>query len=254
VVAEAQGVGRNLQDHARVMIGRFVNVPTYNSEMDPLNGLRHLANYLLFRRGPLASAAMQAMAWARTDASPDEPDIHMGWFPYGADYNNNPPTMHKRPCISVGVSVSRPHTRGSVELYSSAPQNLPVIRHRLLSDERDLATMLGSIDVVERIFAAPALASAVIGESPPIQSGGSVIERKDIVRAHAGLGLHAVGTCRMGSDSHAVVDTELRVRGVSGVRVVDASVMPRLVSANTLAAAIMIGEKGSHHIDVALRH
>ena len=80
-------VGENLQDHAGVMIGKFVNVPTYNSQMGPLNGLRHLGNYLLFRRGPLASAAVQAMAWARSEPTLAEPDIHLNWFPFGVDYN-----------------------------------------------------------------------------------------------------------------------------------------------------------------------
>jgi len=253
VRAEANGVGENLQDHAGLMIGKFVNVPTYNSEMDPINGVRHLFRYLLFRRGPLASAAVQAMAWARSDATLTEPDIHLNWFPYGVDYTVSPPAMHKRPCVSLAACVSRPYSRGSVRLRSATAQDRPIIDHRMLGDERDLATMVRSVGVMERIFAAPALAPSVIGASPPLDAPQTDRELEQTIRNYAGLGLHSIGTCRMGSDAQSVVDTELRVRGVSGLRVIDASVMPQLISANTNAAAIMIAEKAADLISRALR-
>ncbi len=253
VRADASGVGENLQDHSGVMIGKFVNVPTYNSQMDPFNGLRHLCNYLLFRRGPLASAAVQAMAWARSEPTLTEPDIHLNWFPLGVDYNVTPPALHKRPCVSVGACVSRPYARGRVRLSGRDPQDRPVIDSRLLADERDMATIVRSIRLIERIFAAPALAPAVVGSSAPFAGADSARDLEGIIRDHAGLGLHAVGTCRMGSDSQSVVDPELRVRGVSGIRVIDASIMPRLVSANTNAASIMIGEKGADLVRQSLR-
>jgi choline dehydrogenase len=253
VRAESSGVGENLQDHAGVMVGMFVNVPTYNSQMDPFNGLRHLVNYLVFRRGPLASAAVQAMAWARSEPTLAEPDIHLNWFPFGVDYNSTPPAMHKRPCVSVGACVSRPFARGSVRLSSKDPQDRPVIDHRMLADERDMATIVRSIRLIENIFAAPALAPSVIGTSPPFADVESERSLESIIRDHAGLGLHAVGTCRMGSDGQSVVDPELRVRGVNGVRVIDASIMPRLISANTNAASIMIAEKGSVLVRQAIR-
>ena len=120
-----------------------------------------------------------------------------------------------------------------------------MIEHRLLADERDMATLVRSIRLIERIFAAPSLAPSVVGTSAPFAGAETERDLETIIRDHAGLGLHAVGTCRMGSDAQSVVDPELRVRGVSGVRVIDASIMPRLVSANTNAASIMIGEKGA---------
>jgi choline dehydrogenase len=253
VQADATGVGDNLQDHSGIMIGQFVNVPTYNSQMDAFNGLRHLCRYLLFRRGPLASAAVQAMAWARSDPALAEPDIHLNFFPFGVDYNATPPSMHKRPCVSVGACISRPHARGRVRLRGTDPQDRPVIEHRLLDDERDMATLLRSVRLIERIFRAPSLAPSVVGKSAPFAGVESERNLETIIRDHAGLGLHAVGTCRMGSDAQSVVDPELRVRGVSGVRVIDASIMPRLVSANTNAASIMIGEKGADLVRVSLR-
>jgi choline dehydrogenase len=253
VRVDASGVGENLQDHAGIMIGRFVNVPTYNSQMGPINGLRHLCNYLLFRRGPLASAAVQAMAWVRSDPGLGEPDLHLNWFPFGVDYNVTPPAMHKRPCVSVGACISRPFARGRVRLSGSDPQDRPLIDQRLLADERDLATIVRSIRLIERIFAAPALAPSVVGTSAPFTGQETARDLETLIREHAGLGLHAVGTCRMGSDAQSVVDPELRVRGVSRLRVIDASIMPRLVSANTNAASIMIGEKGSDLVRQSLR-
>jgi choline dehydrogenase len=259
VRADAGDVGENLQDHSGVMIGKFVNVPTYNSQMDPFNGLHHLCSYLLFRRGPLASAAVQAMAWARSEPTLAEPDIHLNWFPFGVDYNATPPAMHKRPCVSVGACISRPYARGRIRLSGNDPQDRPVIEHRSLADERDMATIVRSISLIERVFAAPALAPSVVGCSAPFAGAGnsgataSAHSLERIIRDHAGLGLHAVGTCRMGSDAHSVVDPDLRVRGVSGLRVIDASIMPRLVSANTNAASIMIGEKGADLVRQSLR-
>jgi choline dehydrogenase len=253
VQADAGGVGDNLQDHSGIMVGKFVNVPTYNSQMDPFNAARHLCSYLLFRRGPLASAAVQAMAWGRSDPTLAEPDIHLNWFPFGVDYNATPPVLHKRPCVSVGACISRPHARGRVGLSGKDPEDRPLIEHRLLADERDMATLVRSIRLIERIFAAPSLAPSVVGPSAPFMGGASERNLETIIRDHAGLGLHAVGTCRMGSDPRSVVDPELRVRGVSGVRVIDASVMPRLVSANTNAASIMIGEKGADLVRQSLQ-
>src|SRR5205814_5870669 len=116
---------------------------------------------------PLASAAVQAMAWARSNPTLDEPDIHLNFFPFGADYNTSPPTMYKRACISIGACVSRPHSRGQVTLKSACPETGPDVRHRMLEDERDLRASLGSLRLMERIVAAPALASAVTGGAGP---------------------------------------------------------------------------------------
>jgi choline dehydrogenase len=153
--------------------------------------------------------------------------------------------MHKRPCVSVGACISRPHARGRVSLRGTDPQDRPLIEHRLLGDERDMATLVRSVHLIERIFRAPSLAPSVVGASAPFTGAEDERHLETIIRDHAGLGLHAVGTCRMGSDPQSVVDPDLRVRGVRGVRVIDASIMPRLVSANTNAASVMIAEKGA---------
>ena len=242
---DAPGVGRNLQDHCGLTISKFVNVPTYNSEASGLHAVRHLCNYLAFRKGPLASAAVQAMGWMRSDPDLAEPDIHLNWLPFGVDYTVSPPALHPRPCVSLGVCVSRPHSRGELRLRSASALDKPVIDHRLVGDERDVAAIKRSIRIMEKIFTMPRLASAVVGACNPPAPLETDAALDEFVRAHAGIGYHAVGTCRMGSDEQSVVDARLRVRGADALRVIDASIMPRLVSANTNAASIMIGEKGA---------
>lgn len=252
VLVDAPGVGGNLQDHCGLTISKFVNMPTYNSEASGWGGARHLLNYLLFRNGPLASAAVQGMGWTRSDPALPEPDIHLNWLPYGVDYTVMPPVLHKRPCVTLGTCVSRPYSRGEVRLRSGSLTDKPVIDHRLIGDERDVATIKRAIHLMERIFTMPALRDALVGPCNPAAALTSEAALDQYVRENAGIGYHAVGTCRMGSDSQSVVDPELRVRGVEGLRVIDASIMPTLVSANTNAASIMIGEKGADLVAQAL--
>jgi choline dehydrogenase len=253
-IADSPEVGANLQDHVGFIIAKFVNMPTYNSEMGPVSGLRHVANYLLFRRGPLASPVVQAMAWARSHASAPAPDIQLNFLPYGIDFNASPPAMHKRPCVSLGANISRPHTRGRIGLSGPAAQDRPAIEYQELGDERDMATMLHSVALLENLYRTRAFAPAVLGPVPPFDAPRTDPDLPGILRQVCGLGLHSVGTCRMGLDASAVVDLQLRVRGVSGLRVIDASIMPRLVSANTNAAAIMIGEKGADQVKRAIQN
>ncbi|MGE0384738.1 MAG: GMC family oxidoreductase [Gammaproteobacteria bacterium] len=242
-VVDAPGVGRNLQDHCGVNISKLTNVSTYNSEMTPLRGLRALFAYLMFKDGPLSSAAVQGMAWLRSAPDLAEPDIHLNFLPYCIDFSITPPNFHKKPGVTLGTCVSRPHSRGEIRLRSADPADKPIIDHRHVGDERDLQALVRACHVMEAIYARPALAGAVVANNMPVRTPQDDREWEAYCRETAGMGFHPVGTCRMGSDAQSVVDPQLRVRGVEALRVVDASVMPRLVSANTNACAIMIGEK-----------
>jgi choline dehydrogenase len=245
VVVPAEEVGRNLQDHVGFVIQKFVNQPTYNSEMTPFAGARHALNYLLRRRGPLSSPVVQAMGWARSDPTLGEPDLQLAFLPYGIDFNASPPAMHRSPCISVGANLGRPNTRGRISLNGLDPARGPRIEFAMLGDEADVASLVSAVRLIERICDAPALARHVTGACPPFRPGMPDAEVIQTLRHFSGLGMHSVGTCRMGPDNGSVVDPELRVRGVEGLHVVDASIMPRLARANTNAAAIMIGERGA---------
>lgn len=255
VRVDAPEVGCNLQDHCGVFISKFVNTRTYNADANLLSGLRHLASYVLFRRGPLASAAVQAMAWIKSDPTLAEPDAHLNMMPFGLDYTVSPPALHARSSIGVGLCVSRPHSRGSVRLRTAEPLDPPLIATRLLEDARDVDAMIRVAKWVERQFGTLPLARRVVDDNVPAGKPVAQNDWRDFLIRYASLGYHPVGTCRMGSDTRSVVDPRLRVRGVDGLRVIDASVMPRLVSGNTNGPVIMIGEKGADLVraDIASR-
>jgi choline dehydrogenase len=155
--------------------------------------------------------------------------------------------MEKRPSFSLGFHASRPHSRGEIRLRSADPAAPPIIDHRLLGDERDVIAMAKGCAIVQRMCEAPSLAPHIMGNVRPDPLPGDLEEWTAYVRANASIGYHMLGTCRMGPDGDglAVVDPALRVRGVDGLRVIDASVMPEPVTANTNAPTIMIAEKAA---------
>jgi choline dehydrogenase len=245
VRVDSANVGRNLQEHGGATISRFVDIPTYNNQAGPVSGPLAVLNYLFRKRGPLTSAAVQMMAAVRTDPSFDEPDVHLNLMPLAIDLTHTAPRLHKRPGLTLGACTSRPWSRGEIRLRSANPQDKPIIDFRLLGDERDLATAIRSSKIIESIFEQPAIRKHVVGRNLPATMPKSDSEWEDYIRTYTSVGYHPVGTCRMGSDAESVVDVDLKVRGVDGLRVIDASIMPTLVTANTNAAAIMIGEKGA---------
>lgn len=251
VVVERSGVGANLQDHPVASISKLVNVPTYNSAAEPLQLLKNTLNYLLFKRGPLTSAAVQAMAFGRTSDRLTEPDIMLSFLPLCIDLSGTTPKLHSQPGVSVACNVCRPQSRGRLRIVSADAGQPPRIELPFLASPRDLELLIAGLKIVERVFAAPALRRHVVANNQPDQVPQSDDEWADYVRGTLGASYHPVGTCRMGSDADAVVDPALRVRGVSGLRVIDASVMPQLVSGNTNAAAVMIGEKGAELVRTA---
>ena len=246
VIADSPEVGANLQDHIGSGGRRFVNVATYNSEANLIGGLKHLYKYLTARTGAFASPVIQAMGWAKSRPDLDEPDLQISFMPFGVTYNKNIPEVVPEPCASVGMTLARPHVRGRVRLRDrTGPAE---ISFSMLSDERDLAALIGGMRLADRIFAAEPLARYVIQDPDTSYRAVSDEQLVEIIRYSAQTAMHTVGTCRMGGDDRSVTDTALRVRGVEGLRVIDASIMPRLPSANTNAASIMIGEKGAAHI------
>ncbi|WP_322095059.1 GMC family oxidoreductase [Paraburkholderia bannensis] len=253
VVADRAQVGQNLQEHVGVGLNKFVNVPTYNSQMAPWQIAGHFANYLLRKRGPMATPAVQAMACARTQPGLDEPDVQLHFLPLSYDITPDVQCaalaeMPRQPTAMITANVCHPFSRGSVRLQGPDASALPLVSHQLLGDTRDADTLVGACKLIERIFAAPPMRRFVSGDRTPAPRPASDADWARYVREHANVCYHPVGTCRMGGDDDAVLDPTLSVRGVSGLRVVDASVMPRLLSANTNAAAVMIGERGSDFI------
>lgn len=253
VVADRPGVGDQLQEHAAVPINKFVNVPTYNSETGPLHMARHMLQYYLFKKGPMVTPAVQAMATARTRPDLSEPDVQLHFLPlsYDIEPSNTSASsgaMDKRPTIMISASTCRPRSRGRVRLDSTNPASPPRIEHRLLGDAADVQTLIGGCKLIESIFAAPSWKDIITAPRSPARAPERDADWEPYVRSHATICYHPVGTCRMGADQDSVVDLQLRVRGVEGLRVADASVMPRITSANTMATTIMIGERAADFI------
>ncbi len=239
------GVGQNLQEHPVVWISGYVNVSTYNTELAPHKWAIHGLNWLLFGGGPAGTPIAHAVAFVKSKPEVVSADVQIHFVPTGYKLEPEGLKLLKRPAVVHAVNISRPESRSSLGLRSSNPFDAPVIHSRLLESENDMKAMISGCRVARRIFETSAYQPFYQGPCAPDADVTSDQEYEDYIRATAGPAYHPVGSCKMGQDAMAVVDDRLRVRGVSGLRVVDASIMPTLVSGNTNAPAIMIGEKGA---------
>jgi choline dehydrogenase len=248
VIYDLPGVGQNLREHNSIAIQKLVNIPTLGSQLNPVNLAHQVLNYFLFHKGMLTTPAVQVMAAFRTDPLLADPDIILSMLPAAVTFNEkNIAVIEKRPSFSLAFHVARPQSRGQIRLRSANPMDKPMIDHRLLENRGDVDKLIKACQIIEEVFDAPALSRVVTGPLSPKVIPQSSKEWETYIRSRAGIGYHAVGTCRMGSekDPLAVLDTQLRVRGVGGLRVVDASVIPEPVSANTNAPVIMIAERAA---------
>ena len=158
--------------------------------------------------------------------------------------------LESKPGVTAVVCIVQPESRGTLTLRSADPAEPPRIRPNYLSASNDVLTLVAGVRLVRRILAAPAMADCMVGETYPGPAAESDADIVDALRLTGTTGYHPVGTCRMGSDANAVVDPMLRVIGVTGLRVVDASVMPTVPTGNTNAPTAMVAEKGA---DLILR-
>ncbi len=246
VQVDAPEVGRNLQEHASVQTNYFVNLPTRNTMVTPWRMPLNLLNYLLFGRGPLSVNPVEALAYFRSQPGLAEPDIKISFGPMIMDPQTRGP--HKRAGVTIYCNVAKPKSRGEIRLRSADPMDKPIIDHRLMGDPDDVVALIRGLKQVDEIFNTPAFATHTRGRLSPDTLPQTDAEWEARIRSTAGIGYHPVGTCRMGGDARSVVDPRLRVRGVKGLRVADASIMPIMPSANTNAPAIMVGEKAAEMI------
>ncbi|MEM5453056.1 GMC family oxidoreductase [Paraburkholderia guartelaensis] len=247
VLHDLPGVGQNLQDHLQVRLVFRTRERTLNDEVNhPLRKAWIGLQYALWRTGPLTLAASQVAIFTRSSPAVERPDIQFHMQPLSADKPGQ--GAHPFSAFTASVCQLRPHSRGSVEIRSTDPLQYPAIRANYLSDPRDHPVVIGSIRVARRIAAAPALAPHIVSEFVPGERYQSDAELLDAARQFSQSIYHPAGTCKMGRDASAVVDERLRVHGVAALRVVDASIMPELVSGNTNAPVIMIAEKAADMI------
>ncbi|CAD7341330.1 choline dehydrogenase [Sphingomonadales bacterium 56] len=243
-VSNLPGVGQNLQDHLSLYVKQAVTQSVSHYQyVSPLKGALALGQYLVLRKGPLASTGMEAVAYIRSQPNVTEPDIKLSLVL--ALMNDELTGLMPRHGFMAHVCVVRPHSRGQVTLASPDPQAAPVVDHRYLSDARDMVDFRNGIKMCRRIFGQAAFDPYRGDELSPGPSVQTDNEIDAFIRANANADYHTAGTCKMGSDDDSVVDARLRVRGIGGLRVADTSVMPTLVGGNTNMPAIMIGEKAA---------
>lgn len=251
VVLDLPQVGANLQDHLDyTMIFRSPDTDMFGMGVMATRDLMRAANeWRTERMGHLRSTCAESGAFLKTDPALDRPDIQLHFLVAMVD--DHVRKMHWGHGYSCHVCVLRPHSRGTVRLASCDPSTPPLIDPAFLSDPRDLETLRKGARMMAEIMAAPAFDRYRGPELYP--AGTSDAELDAAIRARADTIYHPVGTCRMGSEADAVVDPDLRLRGIEGLRVVDASVMPRLIGGNTNAPVIMMAEKTAASIRSELR-
>jgi choline dehydrogenase len=244
VVADLPGVGQNLQDHLASGVQWYCTQPiTLASAEKPGN----LLNFLLFRKGPLTSNVAEVAGFIKTKPDLPTPDLEILFAPsLFVDHGfGNPPKQHG---YTIGVILLHPESKGSISLRSTNPADPPRIQANYLASENDVKLLLDGLKLCRRIGQASALAPYRGAEFLPGEEVKTDEELTELLRSRAETLYHPVGTCKMGSDPLAVVDAQLRVVGVEGLRVADASVMPSIISGHTNAPSIMIGERASDFI------
>ena len=247
VVADAPDVGANLQDHyqARVIVKLKEKRSLNDDVRNPLRLAQMGAEWLFRQRGPLTVGAGQVGGLVRSEHARDErADVLLNVMPLSVDKPGDP--LHRFSGFSASAAQCRPESTGTVELASADPLAPPRIRAGTLTDPHDAKVLVAGLEMLRAIYAQPAFRDLVTGEEYlPGNDARTPAALEAFARARGGTVFHPAGTCRMGGDARSVVDERLRVRGVERLRVIDASVMPRVVSTNTNAAAIMIGERGA---------
>jgi choline dehydrogenase len=237
------GVGKNLQDHVMVSTGYLCKQPV---SMASAESLPNLLRYLLFKSGPLVSNVAEAGIFLRTRQGLEEPDLQLLFGPaYYVNHGLQPRNEH---CFGFGPTLITPESRGNISLNTTNPLEPPAIRANYLSTDADMRVIVEGVRLARRLVHTKVFDAYRGDELHPGAKVTTDDEIAEFIRNEAETLYHPVGTCKMGNDSMAVVDARLRVRGIEGLRVVDASVMPRIIAGNTNAPTIMIAEKAADMI------
>ena len=242
LVVDLPGVGQNLQDHPDFIFGYEAKDPRLIgiSAAGTLNLAKEFIRYIKYRRGTFASNFAEAGGFLKTDSALAVPDIQLHFVVALVDDHARKLRMGHG--YSCHVCVLRPHSRGQIKLASLDPSAAPLIDPGFLTDERDMNTMVEGFKLTRQLMDAPVFQNIRSREvfTENIHTDHDI---RNLIRQRADTVYHPVGTCKMGNDSMAVVDAQLRVKGLNGLRVVDASIMPTLIGGNTNAPVIAIAEK-----------
>jgi len=239
--------GENLRDHyvprTRWLVGK--KGITFNDRGRGL-GLAHQAlRYALFRQGMLAMTGAPIRAFVSSREGLEAPDLMLGWIPMLTEPSPRGPRISRQSGLTLYAHAMRPESKGHVHIAAADPRKPPAISFNFLSSPPDAELTVRAVRIAREIMTAPAMTPLQMSEIAPGADRTTDDEILDWVRNAAETTYHPVGTCKMGSDPMAVVDAQLRVHGIAGLRVADASIMPTLTSGNTNAPSIMIGEKAA---------
>jgi len=248
VIHDSPGVGQNLREHWMAIAQYRLKLPL--STNNQFSGLRLIANtlrYFLSRKGLMSTSSHEVCGFIRTRPELERPDAQVVFAPFSLVQGGEEAKFEFEPWHGIQIHgfQQRPESQGSVMIRSTDPAEQPTIRPNYFSTELDRRTAIDIVHSIRRLLAQPALQDYIEGETLPglrVQSDDEILE---VVKRTGSSVFHAAGTCKMGQDRLAVVDSRLHVRGLSGLRVADASVMPALVSGNTNAAVMAIGWRAS---------
>jgi choline dehydrogenase len=239
---ELPGVGYNLQEHLDVTVSYGASDLTHNADATRLHLMAKTAfQYFLFKKGIAACNMIEGGAFTKSSDLEEVPDIQMHYVPVNMVGLIDP--LPKEEGMTAHACLLRPGSRGTIKPASKDPLEKPLVDFNFLSDEKDMDTLVKCYEQIRQVMEAKAWNGIVTKTLRPAVELEKRSDIEEYVRANADTVYHPVGTCKMGNDDMAVVDNELKVRGIEGLRVADASIIPKLIGGNTNAPAIMIGEK-----------
>lgn len=249
------GVGQNLHDHVWTYAGNLSDIPTANHDIRPFNQVKGLLKYLLFNKGPFCNSPIEANAFLKTEEASTRPDIQFHFAPFyvGVDYKTDLydiKTFPKTNGFGIMAILLHPQSRGCIGLQTNNPMHAPIIEANFLQNEKDRSTLLKGLKKAMEVADAEAFRSCSKGLQFPNKHASDEMLMDHISKSLETL-YHPVGTCKMGNDALSVVNEKLQVHGIKGLRVIDASIMPTIISGNTNAACIMIAEKAADMIKTA---
>lgn len=248
VVHDAPQVGQNLREHYYITVSYRVSKGSLNQEFSGFRLLKNMLRYLFTRKGPMANAAQEMICYVKTRDGLSRPDCQIGAGLYTVEKGPNGPELDSEPGLTVGGYHMHPQSKGELYITSADPLAKPYITANYLDHPEDKAASIGLIRYIRKITEQSAIAPYLIKELSP---GIDIQDDEGLLKAYHDYGAtayHVSGTCRMGPDDTSVVDLETRVRGVEGVRVVDTSIFPELISGNTNAPAMAAGRNAAKMI------
>jgi choline dehydrogenase len=244
-IHKLMGVGENLRDHIAPRIVYKVDKPgiAYNDKARGLNLVKQVFKYVFKKDGFLTLPSAPVVGFFKTRKELASPDIQVHFIPYRVVLKDGKRTLGKEPGITCTVNQNRPESKGSIHIKSNNPEEYPSIKYNFLSNSLDRDTLVAGVKLIRNIMQSEPMKEFCSDEIQPGMDFSSDANILQFIRDKAETVYHPSGTCKMGFDENAVVDKELKVHGIKGLRIADASIMPTLISGNTNAACMMIGER-----------